>query len=125
FISFFYRHATPQNKHSFPTRRSSDLTAKRKKRWVFTSPSSVEILPRARVPKGFGTSAAIIFNSANSPANERRAIDGFGIYRRCFETSLVISNILTWLLPLNTGLSESSALIMVRFFLSWQPCFLK
>src|SRR5207249_10127867 len=83
FISFFYRHATPQNKHSFPTRRSSDLTAKRKKRWVFTSPSSVEILPRARVPKGFGTSAAIIFNSANSPANERRAIDGFGIYRRC------------------------------------------
>src|SRR4029453_6552008 len=45
-------------------------------------------------------------------------------YRRCFETSLVISNILTWLLPLNTGLSESSALIMVRFFLSWQPCFL-
>ena len=46
------------------------------------------------------------------------------IYRRCFETSLVISNILTWLLPLNTGLSESSALIMVRFFLSWQPFFL-
>jgi hypothetical protein len=42
-------------------------------------------------------------------------------YRRCFETSLVISNMLTWLLPLNTGLSESSALIMVRFFLSWQP----
>jgi hypothetical protein len=27
----------------------------------------------------------------------------------------------TWFLPLNTGLSESSALIMVRFFLSWQP----
>jgi hypothetical protein len=25
---------------------------------------------------------------------------------------------------LNTGLSESSALIMVRFFLSWQPCLL-
>jgi hypothetical protein len=64
------------------------------------------------------------FQSANSPAHERRAIDGFAIYRRCFETSLVISNILTWLFPLNTGLSESSALIMVRFFLSWQPCFL-
>ena len=51
-------------------------------------------------------------------------LDQGSIYRRCFETSLVISNILTWLLPLNTGLSESSALIMVRFFLSWQPCFL-
>src|SRR4029450_2682718 len=48
-------------------------------------------------------------------------LDQGSIYRRCFETSLVISNILTWLLPLNTGLSESSALIMVRFFLSWQP----
>src|SRR4029453_18688603 len=69
-------------------------------------------------------SAALIFSVRNSPANERRAIDGFGLYRRCFETSLVISNILTWLLPLNTGRSESSALIMVRFFLSWQPCFL-
>src|SRR5688572_28663998 len=41
----------------------------------------------------------------------------------CPETSLVISNMLTWLLPLKTGLSESSALIMVRFFLSWQPFF--
>ena len=51
-------------------------------------------------------------------------LDQGSIYRRCFETSLVISNILTWLLPLNTGLSESSALIMVRFFLSWQPCLL-
>jgi hypothetical protein len=37
-------------------------------------------------------------------------LDQGSIYRRCFETSLVISNILTWLLPLNTGLSESSAL---------------
>jgi hypothetical protein len=51
-------------------------------------------------------------------------LDQGSIYRRCLETSLVISNILTWLLPLNTGLSESSALIMVRFFLSWQPCLL-
>jgi hypothetical protein len=51
-------------------------------------------------------------------------LDQGSIYRRCFETSFVISNILTWLLPLNTGLSESSALIMVRFFLSWQPCLL-
>jgi hypothetical protein len=50
--------------------------------------------------------------------------DQGSIYRRCFETSFVISNMLTWLLPLNTGLSESSALIMVRFFLSWQPCLL-
>src|SRR5438477_7907878 len=39
-------------------------------------------------------------------------------YLICPETSLVISNMLTWLLPLKTGLSESSALIMVRFFLS-------
>jgi hypothetical protein len=46
------------------------------------------------------------------------------IYLMCPETSLVISNMLTWLLPLNTGLSESSALIMVRFFLSWHPFFL-
>jgi hypothetical protein len=65
-----------------------------------------------------------LFFSPEIARHERRAINGFAIYRRCFETSLVISNILTWLLPLNTGLSESSALIMVRFFLSWQPCFL-
>src|SRR5215475_8015276 len=43
------------------------------------------------------------------------------IYLRCFETSLVISNMLTWLLPLNTGLSWSSALIMIFFFLSCRP----
>src|SRR5688572_7388935 len=39
-------------------------------------------------------------------------------YFRCLLTSLVISNIDTWLLPLNTVFSLSSALIMRRFFLS-------
>ena len=35
----------------------------------------------------------------------------------CPETSFVISNMLTWLLPLNTGRSASSALIMGSLFL--------
>jgi hypothetical protein len=39
----------------------------------------MEILPRARAPKAFGTSAAIFFHSANSPANKRRAIDGWDL----------------------------------------------
>ena len=39
-------------------------------------------------------------------------------YFMCPDMSLVISNILTWLLPLKTGRSESSALIIVLFFLS-------
>jgi len=60
-----------------------------------------------------------------SPAVERRAKKRIRkSYLMCPETSLVISNMLTWLLPLKTGLSESSALIMVLFFLSWHPFFL-
>jgi hypothetical protein len=62
------------------------------------------------------------------PATARRDNAGLSkeilIYFRCFETSLVISNMLTWLLPLNTGLSASSALIMILFFLSCRPRFL-
>ena len=62
------------------------------------------------------------------PATARRGNAGLSeeilIYFRCFETSLVISNMLTWLLPLNTGLSASSALIMILFFLSCRPRFL-
>src|SRR5258705_2674825 len=41
-----------------------------------------------------------------------------GCYLRCLLTSLVISNIETWDLPPNTGLSLSSALMLRRFFLS-------
>jgi hypothetical protein len=65
------------------------------------------------------------FRYNTSPAAERRAKKRIGkSYLMCPETSLVISNMLTWLLPLKTGLSESSALIMVLFFLSWHPFFL-
>ena len=45
-------------------------------------------------------------------------------YFRCLLTSLVIANMLTWLLPPNTALSASSALIMRLFFLSCRPFFL-
>src|SRR5689334_21026497 len=45
-------------------------------------------------------------------------------YFKCFDTSLVISNMLTWRLPPNTARSFSSALIMVRFFASWSLFFL-
>ncbi len=45
-------------------------------------------------------------------------------YDRCFETSLVMSNMLTCALPANTSLSLSSALIMRRFLASCKPCFL-
>ena len=66
------------------------------------------------------------FRYKTSPAVERRAKKRIGksYDLMCPETSLVISNMLTWLLPLKTGLSESSALIMVLFFLSWHPFFL-
>ena len=47
-----------------------------------------------------------------------------GGYDRCFETSLVMSNMLTCPLPPNTTLSLSSALIMRRFFASCRPFFL-
>jgi len=40
------------------------------------------------------------------------------------ETSFVISNMLTWLLPLKTGRIASLALICVLFFLSCSPFFL-
>src|SRR6185295_11330695 len=43
---------------------------------------------------------------------------GCSDYLRCLLTSLVISNIETWDLPPNTGLSLSSALMLRRFFLS-------
>ena len=39
-------------------------------------------------------------------------------YFRCFETSFVISNMLTWRFPPKTARSFSSALIMVRLVLS-------
>ena len=39
-------------------------------------------------------------------------------YAMCLLTSLVISNMLTWLLPLNTSFSAASALIIRLFFLS-------
>src|SRR5262249_22609113 len=62
---------------------------------------------------------AIFFSK---PAIARRGnaglLEKILIYFRCFETSLVISNMLTWLLPLNTGLSWSAALIITLFFLS-------
>src|SRR5262249_57204445 len=45
-------------------------------------------------------------------------------YLRCFETSAVISNMLTCFLPLNTAFSTSSALIMRLLVLSWRPFFL-
>ena len=40
---------------------------------------------------------------------------------KCPETSLVISNMLTCFLPLNTAFKFSSALIWVRTFLSCNP----
>ena len=43
---------------------------------------------------------------------------------KCPETSLVISNMLTCFLPLNTALKFSSALIRVRFLASCNPFFL-
>jgi hypothetical protein len=45
-------------------------------------------------------------------------------YFRCLFTSLVISNMLTLLLPPNTPLSAGSALIMRRFFGSCRSFFL-
>src|SRR5262249_48010772 len=45
-------------------------------------------------------------------------------YFRCFETSLVISNMLTCALPPKTAFSAGSALIMRLFFWSWSPFFL-
>src|SRR6185503_5416409 len=39
----------------------------------------------------------------------------------CLDTSLVISNMLTVLLPPKTALSAASALMFRRFFLSWRP----
>ena len=45
-------------------------------------------------------------------------------YLICFETSLVISNMLTDFLPPKTTLSLSSALICVRFLASWSLFFL-
>jgi hypothetical protein len=45
-------------------------------------------------------------------------------YLRWPETSFVISNMLTWLLPLKTGRIASLALICVLFFLSCSPFFL-
>jgi len=60
--------------------------------------------PRQRVPRG-----AMLLR-----AHEERAAR----YFRCFETSFVISNMLTWRFPPNTARSASSALIIVRFVLS-------
>src|SRR5437867_12562338 len=45
-------------------------------------------------------------------------------YLRCLFTSLVISNMLTWDLPANTGFSVSSDLIIRRFFWSCSLFFL-
>lgn len=47
-----------------------------------------------------------------------------GRYLICFETSLVISNMLTDFLPPKTTLRLSSALICVRFLASWSLFFL-
>src|ERR1043166_3679207 len=47
-------------------------------------------------------------------------VESSGVYLRCLLTSLVISNIETLPLPLKTGFSLSSALIMRRSFASWR-----
>src|SRR5439155_2021768 len=46
------------------------------------------------------------------------------LYFTCLLTSLVISNMLTWLRPPNIGFNRSSALIMRLFFWSCSPFFL-
>ena len=47
-----------------------------------------------------------------------------GYFTRLFDTNLVISNMLTCFLPPNTACKASSALMLVRTFLSWSPFFL-
>ena len=84
----------------------------------------MQLQPGARAVQRTAAGQLLFFK----PATARRSNAGLSevilIYFRCFETSLVISNMLTWLLPLNTGLSASSALIMILFFLSCRPRFL-
>src|SRR4029079_7554553 len=60
----------------------------------------------------------------DAPQCTPRRSHGGGSCLTCFETSLVISNMLTCALPPNTGFSVSSDLIIRLFFLSWRPFFL-
>ena len=78
-------------------------------------------MPRGR-PKAMG-GLACGDHHANAPPREatgRGFADEWRVecesYFKCFETSFVISNMLTWRFPPNTARSLSSALIMVRFF---------
>src|SRR6266540_2623744 len=61
-------------------------------------------------------------NHSHQPSSHQPRREGR--YFRCLFTSFVISNMLTVALPPNTGLSESSALIMRRFFASCSLFFL-
>src|SRR2546425_10271189 len=82
--------------------------------------------PRRRRGSGLFEAEAPYIRNEN-PAPRDRAQGGVrdaGIYFRCFETSFVISNMLTCFLPPKTCLRVSSALMFRRFFESWRPFFL-
>ena len=59
-----------------------------------------------------------------APMERRDSASTFGSYCKCLLTRLVISNMFTCDLPLKTGLSDASALIIRLFFWSWSPFFL-
>src|SRR6476660_1976077 len=95
--------------------------AKRNNRGVFTPPYSMQLQPSARAIQRIAPGQLLSFKPAKARRSNAGLLEEILIYFRCFETSLVISNMLTWLLPLNTGLSASSALIMILCFLSCRP----
>ena len=76
--------------------------------------------PVKAVRMEYGRNAADKQNAPPRGAAGRRTYrwSGAAAYLRCFETSFVISNMLTWRLPPNTARSLSSALIIVRLVLS-------